>query len=73
VTTNQLLTPAELAHQLKISVETLRYWRHKGTGPPFTKLGRHVRYDAEAVVAWLNQQHANSTIRPFVPPRTQQR
>lgn len=46
-------TEKELAERLKINVQTLRNYRHLGTGPPYTKIGRCVRYDIEEVDAYL--------------------
>ncbi|MFL5795413.1 MAG: helix-turn-helix transcriptional regulator [Actinomycetota bacterium] len=41
---DELLTEAELAQLLKVSVGTIRRWRAEGTGPPALRLGRGVRY-----------------------------
>src|ERR1700738_2635080 len=32
--------------RLRVSINTLRYWRISGDGPNYVKLGRLVRYDA---------------------------
>jgi excisionase family DNA binding protein len=53
---DELLTEAELAKLLKVSVRTVRAWREKGTGPPALRLGRGVRYRRRDVDAWLEQQ-----------------
>jgi excisionase family DNA binding protein len=56
------LTEREAAAELGISFRTLQQWRVRGIGPAFLKLGRAVRYDAEALEAWLAQQvHSNTT------------
>ena len=39
-----LLTEGEAAARLRVSLDTVRRWRHLGTGPIFRKLGRSVRY-----------------------------
>ena len=45
VSTCELLTTAELAERLKISVATARRWRHNGKGPNYVRLGHNdVRY-----------------------------
>jgi hypothetical protein len=46
--------PEELAAFLRIPEKTLRDWRLKHYGPPFSKLGKHVRYDPAAVRAWVD-------------------
>lgn len=50
------LTTAQLAERLQMSPATLRYWRHKRTGPPGVKLGRVVRYSVAEVDKWLAEQ-----------------
>ena len=50
------LTEREAAAELGISFRTLQQWRVRGIGPVFLKLGRAVRYDAEALETWLAQQ-----------------
>jgi len=51
----ELLDTADVAGMFKVPVETVRGWRHCGTGPPYLKVGRHVRYRAEDVDDWLRQ------------------
>jgi excisionase family DNA binding protein len=53
---DELLTEAELADLLKVSVRTVRAWRVEGTGPPALRLGRGVRYRRREVDAWLDRQ-----------------
>lgn len=52
----RLLSIEEVAEILQIPIPTLRAWRHKGTGIPSFRVGRHVRYDADDLEAWLVQQ-----------------
>ena len=52
----RLLTPGELSSRLGIPDSTLAQWRYVGRGPRFIKVGRHVRYRAEDVDAWLEAQ-----------------
>ena len=51
-----VLTTEEVAAYLKVPVETLYTWRHKGTGPPALKVGRHLRYRVRDLAAWLEEQ-----------------
>lgn len=54
-----LATPDEVSAYLKdIPVKTLAKWRSEGTGPKYTKVGRHVRYDWSDVREWLKGQRA---------------
>ena len=49
-----LLTVVEVAEMTRVSVGTLRYWRHVGTGgTPSFKLGRKVMYRRAEVEKWL--------------------
>jgi len=52
------LTTAEVADHLRTSAETVRYWRHIGSGPKSFKAGRRVLYAAEDVEAWIAEQRA---------------
>jgi excisionase family DNA binding protein len=49
----RLLTPEDLAELLGVPVKTLYAWRHKSEGPPAYRIGRHLRFDAGDVNAWL--------------------
>jgi excisionase family DNA binding protein len=52
----ELLTVAEVAAMTRLSVGTLRYWRHIGSGgPPSVKLGRRVLYRRADVETWLKE------------------
>lgn len=47
------LTETQCAKLLRRTLRTLRTWRAKGTGPAYTRIGREVRYRAEAINEWL--------------------
>lgn len=51
-----LASPEELSDFLGVPVKTLYQWRHRGTGPKVTKVGRHIRYRWKEVEAWLDSQ-----------------
>jgi predicted DNA-binding transcriptional regulator AlpA len=38
------LSPAELAEREGVPLETVYGWNKQRSGPPFMKIGRHVRY-----------------------------
>jgi excisionase family DNA binding protein len=48
-----LVSTVEVADQLDVSTKTVEYWRMTGTGPPYHRVGRHVRYDQADVDRWL--------------------
>ena len=61
----RLLTNAQAASQLGISPDTLKFWRHKGRGPKFVKLGDSpqagVAYDEADVRAFVESRKFGST------------
>lgn len=48
-----LFRPADVAQLLGVPTATLANWRCAGKGPPFLKVGRHVRYRRGDVEAWI--------------------
>jgi predicted DNA-binding transcriptional regulator AlpA len=55
----ELLTPAEAARFLRLSTETLKYWRKSAQrrGPPFVKIERRpVRYRLAALEAYIKRR-----------------
>lgn len=50
------LSPQDVSELLKIALKTVYGWRSKDTGPPSSKIGRHVRYELQAVLEWFRQQ-----------------
>jgi hypothetical protein len=56
--------PARIGRGLfddQMAAATLRFWRHKGTGPKSFKVGRRLMYREEDVAAWLEAQYAAVT------------
>lgn len=51
-----LMTTEELADELELSAGTLANWRSAGSGPPYVKLGRQVRYNRIDVDDWISGQ-----------------
>jgi predicted DNA-binding transcriptional regulator AlpA len=54
----RILNLPEVAHLTRTPEATLRYWRHRGTGPRSFKIGRRVMYDERDVLAWLDAHRA---------------
>ncbi len=51
----ELITPAQLAEYLGISLNSLYMNRHRGGDlPPAIKVGKHLRYRRPDVQAWLD-------------------
>ena len=47
------MTPPEMSEELQLPLSTLAQWRWQKTGPPFVKVGRHVRYPVAGYLQWL--------------------
>jgi predicted DNA-binding transcriptional regulator AlpA len=52
----KLLRLPEVAELTGLPENTLRFWRHQGTGPQSARLGRRVVYRERDVVAWIDEQ-----------------
>lgn len=61
VTLPRLLTQKDLAAYLGKSTAWCERARWAGEGPRFIKLGRHVRYRADDVLAWIEENAKQST------------
>jgi excisionase family DNA binding protein len=48
----------DVSAYLGVPVQTLYTWRKRRIGPPAGRVGRHLRYDPDAVRAWFEQQAA---------------
>jgi hypothetical protein len=46
---------------LGVSVRTLQAWRVRGGGPPYVKIGRAVRYQRRALIAFQTDHTVTST------------
>jgi len=55
-----LLTEAQAADYLKLSIRTLQAWRIRGVGPAFVRAGRSVRYRRYDLLVWIKQQTVQS-------------
>ena len=56
-----LYTEQMLAEMLRVTRRSLQRWRAAGTGPPYIKMARHVRYKLDDVWEWLNSRRRIST------------
>jgi hypothetical protein len=60
----QRLNEKQLAERWGVSVRTLQAARVKGSGVPFIRIGRAVRYRLEDVLAYEEDQRRTSTSEP---------
>lgn len=56
------MTQAELADELRVSVDTLQRWHNQRVGPPRAKIGSRVMYRREAVREWLRSREEKSPL-----------
>lgn len=52
----EIIRPPEVSQLLNTPVETLRYWRGKGVGPKFFRVGRRVFYRRRDILDWIDSQ-----------------
>jgi predicted DNA-binding transcriptional regulator AlpA len=53
---DEFIDEFELAEQLGLTVRTLREYRKRGVAPPWTEIGRTVRYHAPSIPKWLESR-----------------
>lgn len=62
---NRLLTAAETAEYLGVSVSTLAKWRLTGHGPAYSKFqNKHIRYAPADLLAFVQVNRRTSTADP---------
>lgn len=52
---SQMFSEREAAAVLRVSLSTMRRWRHDKLGPRFFKLGEIIRYDTESLDRFREQ------------------
>lgn len=57
---DDLLLLPEVAQMIRLPVATLRWMRHRGTGPRGFLVGRHVMFRRGEVKKWIKQQEEAS-------------
>lgn len=51
---HRLMTIEEVSEETRIPVNTLRFYRHKGAGPQFAKLGGRLMAKRTDVEEWID-------------------
>ena len=54
----------DLADFLAVPVATIYGWRHRRTGPPGFRIGKHVRYRRSDIEQWIDHQLEDSARDP---------
>ncbi len=57
------LSNEDVAKRYGVSIDTVRKWRHEGTGPNGVRFGRHVRYSITELTRWEREQ-ADKQLQP---------
>jgi hypothetical protein len=55
-----LLTLSEAADILRVPINTLRWWRQRGTGPEFFKIGRHLVTTVSDLRRYIREQRRSN-------------
>ncbi|MFF1732021.1 helix-turn-helix transcriptional regulator [Streptomyces sp. NPDC058247] len=55
-----LATAQELADYVGVPLNTVYQWSHRGGGPKFIKVGRHLRARWDDIESWLSEQTVNT-------------
>lgn len=55
---DELLSIAQAAVAIGVSIDTLRRWAAKGSCPPHLRVGRAIKYRRVDLLAWIEQQAA---------------
>lgn len=59
-----LLTEAQAAQVLGLSIRTLQSWRCRGDGPAFVRAGRAVRYRKTEINSWVDANTVRARATP---------
>jgi excisionase family DNA binding protein len=54
-----LLNGTATSAYLGVPEGTLRQWRYLGIGPPYVRLGRHIRYRRDDLDAYISAQRVD--------------
>lgn len=69
----KFLRPAEAAHVLGVSKQTLAHWRMSGAGPRFIRAGRIILYDPKELAKWAEARTIGSTAEGARPSLSSRR
>ncbi|RIL06414.1 MAG: DNA-binding protein [Proteobacteria bacterium] len=54
----EFLNTRQAAAYLSLSVPRLEIWRSRGQGPPYTRVGRIIRYSRTDLNQWMREHQA---------------
>ncbi|MDR0594636.1 MAG: helix-turn-helix domain-containing protein [Bifidobacteriaceae bacterium] len=64
----ELMPLATVLDWLGVSKSTFNRWARQGAAPPRVKLGNHVLFRADELLAWLDGQRVEEPARPKADP-----
>jgi predicted DNA-binding transcriptional regulator AlpA len=53
---DRLMAPLDVSEVLGVPTATLANWRSASQGPPFLRVGRHVRYRRPDLEEWIEER-----------------
>ena len=68
----ELLDTKEASEFIRIPEGTLVQYRHRGRGPAYIRLGRHVRYEKKELKRWLYRHYTRTLESDGIPDHAQQ-
>lgn len=57
----QLWTPEQFGAFAQLTPDQVKKLRHNGSGPPYIKIGRNIRYIPRKVEQWIVEREQHST------------
>jgi predicted DNA-binding transcriptional regulator AlpA len=67
------LSPEQLAEREGVALGTVYTWNKSASGPPYLRVGRHVRYRLVDVLAWEESRLVYSSDQWAAMPRPRSR
>jgi len=61
ITTAQYLTPAQVAEMLQVSEKSISRWALSVASMPVLRIGRIVRFERQALLAWLARKQPRAS------------
>lgn len=56
----EFLNIEQAAARLKVPVSTMNFWRLKGIGPAWSKIGKRVFYQEADLLSWIESRRRNA-------------
>ena len=60
---SEIMTEADVAELMQVTVRTVQGWRYNKIGPPYTKIGGTIRYRRSQILEWMSDQRTEPSNR----------